>query len=164
MMMIEITIINSSSVNPACHLLRACCKLPVTVLLSIQGRRLRLRAHVENVFTAPRIRIGRIVTGTQLPISLSRHRIDRQRPQVNFLLRRQLPDLGCINTLLSRSGSINSRYHVNAVDERVEIGRIAIRIVYAEDRAIANHDLAARIDQAVALLLSKLTATSRATL
>src|SRR6185503_1131732 len=150
MMMIEITIINSSSVKPACptvlRLLRACLKLPVTVLLSIQCRRFRLRADVENVFTAPRTGVGRVVTRTQLPISFSRHRIDRQRPQINLLLGGCLAQLRRGYVRISETRIETTRHDVHAGNQGFEVGRIMIRIIYAEDGAVANHDSAAWID------------------
>src|SRR5687767_9145785 len=150
MMIIEITIINSSSVNPACaallNLRRACWKLPVTVLLSIQCRLFRFRAHVKDVLTAPRAGVSRVVTGPEFPLGLSGHRIDRYRAQINLLLGRRLVHLGCRYVWVSRSRSGKARHHVHAINESVEIRRVAIGIVNAKDRAVADNNSAPRID------------------
>src|SRR2546427_12648998 len=106
MMMIEITIINSSSVKPFdCELRIADCGLsgtafksairdpkseiflPVTILLSIQRFAARLRMHIEDILTAPRGCIDGVVTGSKIPIRFARHRIDRNLPQIDFRLR-----------------------------------------------------------------------------
>src|ERR1700752_122122 len=147
MMMIEITIINSSSVNPAaCQRPLAHFALPVTVLLSIQCRISRLRAYIEKVLTAPGAAIRRVVTRTKFPVGLSGHRIDRQTPQVDFLFGGQLAYFGCIYALLPATAHRASGYNIDAVDEGLQVRRIVVGIVYAKDSAIANDYFAAWID------------------
>src|SRR5438132_256970 len=108
MMMIEITIISSSRVKPAdfelriadCGLKRKSAlleseirkskfeiALPVTVLLSIQGRRGRLGVNVKDINVVPRTLVRRLVARAKIPLSFSRDGIDWNRTQVNFLLR-----------------------------------------------------------------------------
>src|ERR1041385_4736461 len=154
-MMIEITIINSSNVNPAIF------ALPVTVLLSIQSCIFRIRPNVKNILPAPRVTTRRIVSRAELPIGLTGHRIDRHSAQINLLLSGQLATVGCIHALLPASAGRVSRYHIDAIDERVQIRRKPIGIIDAKDRAIADHYLAARIDEHTLLNLRLLLRRQR---
>src|SRR5215203_2462320 len=95
MMMMEMTIISSSSVNPrAIHERRSeprfkCAStLPITVLLSVQCLFFRLGTHVEDVLAAPRSRVGGVVRRSQLPIGFPRDRVDGQPSQVDLLFGR----------------------------------------------------------------------------
>src|SRR4051794_30426419 len=146
MMMIEITIISSRSVNPASRILLP-FNLPVTVLLPIQCGVSRLGPHVKNIFTAPRARIMRIERRAQFPIGLSRHRVNRQAAHVNFLLRGQLAaNVRCLDARLSKTTRAAARHYIDAVDQRLEIRWVVIRIINSKDRAIADYYLTARIN------------------
>src|ERR1043166_7747801 len=182
MMMIVITIINSSRVNPggrrqtaggrtkerrfpsSCLLPTSAASgsLPVTIFFTIQSCIFRLRAHIKNVFAAPGIGVCRVVTRTHVPVSLARHRIDRDTAKINFLFRRKLTIeyAAGIVSLSSRAfqsataGGIPTRYHVYTIDQGLQIRRITVRIINAEDGAVGNHYLTARIDGRWTLLLA----------
>src|SRR5947207_9013868 len=116
MMMIVITIINSSSVNPA--RLRAQGKkvmgkresrgnlggrisfpfsrfpfsplLPVTIFLTIQRRLFRLRAHIKNILAAPGAAVCRVVARAKVPVGLAGHGVDWDAAKIDLLFSGQL--------------------------------------------------------------------------
>src|SRR5215213_5798227 len=151
MMMIEITIINSSSVKPAVrHLLPACFVLPITVLLPIQCSFSRLGPHVKNILTAPRACVVRIVRRAQFPIGFSRHRVDRQTAHVNLLLSRQLAaEVSWFHARHAKTSRCSSWDDVDAIDQGFQIRRITVRVIYSENRAVADNYAAARIGEGI---------------
>src|SRR5262245_39983481 len=113
-MMIEITIISSSSVKPGAKRKEQSAKrdfspfsrpfalssllsaaLPVTVLLSIQRRGLGFRMHVEDVFTTPRGGIDGVITGTKYPVCLPGHGINGNLSEIDFRFRDGRIAAGC---------------------------------------------------------------------
>src|SRR5437588_12690749 len=170
-MMIEMTIINSSNVNPAatrktrwaesnlllcCLLPPASCLpcLPVTIRLSIERFAAGRRMYIEDILAAPRGGSDGIVTGSKVPIRLAGQRVDRNLPQIDFRLRygRFLGRrLGCrvIQIATSAQTSDGNRQDADTFHQSVKIRRIAIGIVSRENRLIRDHHPHARIGERV---------------
>src|SRR5947209_1801459 len=109
--------------------------------------------HVKNVLASPRRRVGRIVTRSWIPLSFSRHWIDRNLPEINLGFRnrrflRALNNAGAGDTLPAlQLGWQSQRKNVDTFYQRVQIRRISIRIIDAEDCLVGNKNAHARIGE-----------------
>src|SRR6266542_3158970 len=122
--------------------------LPVTIFLSVERSVFGFRPHIEDVFTAPRARIRRVVAGSHIPFRLSCHRIDWNRAEIDLLLCRQFAPANVSSIYTLHTGprrTTPARYNIHTADKRFEVRRITIRVVDSEYRGIANYDSAARI-------------------
>src|ERR1043166_1147506 len=155
MMMIEITIISSSSVKPRdCGLRR----LPVTILLSIQRFAVRFRMNVEDVLTTPGVGGGGVIAGSKLPIRFARHRIDGNSTQVHFdfrLLRIIARGFGGAVIQIATPAKIarRNRQNIYTLDQGVQIRWKTIGIVGRENRLVGNRDANSRVTENVRSLL-----------
>src|SRR5712691_11646636 len=109
--------------------------------------------HVKNVLASPRCRVGRIVTRSEVPFSLSGYWIDRNLPQINLGLRNRsffgaLNNAGAGDTLPAlQLGWQSQRKNVDTFDQRVKVRWITIRIINPENCLIGYEHAHARIGE-----------------
>src|SRR5438105_510393 len=107
-MMMKITIINSTSVKPrGCCLLRIMFKsysLPVTVLGPVQRGTLGLAGDIENILAAPGSGFRIILHGAQVPLGFAGHGVRWDSPQESHFL----------------------ASNINAIHQRLQIRRIIL--------------------------------------
>src|SRR6185437_14649331 len=114
--MMSMTIISSSSVNPASAsfpVSRRPPRLPIGILGSVQGRALRFCVHIVQILSAERVAVGIILLRTHAPIGLAGHRIDRNTAQEPHLL----------------------PLHLDALHQRLQIRRIVVAVHLGLDAA-----------------------------
>src|SRR5882724_8746216 len=130
-----------------CLLLTAFCLLllPVTILLSIQRRSGGFRVNVENIFPAPGVRVRSIVARAKVPVGFPAHRIYRNPAQVDLVLWNERVALlgGTLPATQSATSQLlllgrGKRNHVHSFNQRIEIRRVAIRIVGRKDGLVGD--------------------------
>src|ERR1043165_3599816 len=133
----------------------AVCPLPVTVFLPVERFALGLRAHVEDVDGAAGAALaGRVVGREDAPVALARDGVYGYLAQVDFLLRddagvlrRRAPD-AVESRARNSADRARARHDINAVHERLQVGRVVVWVIDAEDRAVGDADAAARVNVA----------------
>src|SRR5690349_18390864 len=110
--------------------------------------------HVKNILAAPRGRIRRVIARSQFPLSFTRHRIDRNMPEIDFSfrnLRVVRSGFSCGEILVSATSQTTGadRQDIHALHQRLQIWWITIRIVGGENGLIGNRDAHARIGKDV---------------
>src|SRR5215213_384875 len=127
-------------------------RLPVTVLLPVERLAAGLRAHVEDVGRAAGAAVvGRLKARQDAPVALARYRVDGNLAQVDFLLRDEAAAVGGRAAVLGADaaelvrGRSLTRDHVHAVNERLQVGRVAVDVFDVEDFAVGDDDVAARV-------------------